>query len=257
MTSSRACFDGITSDERQGMDVMRKFDPDGNGHIDYREFIERFGKNIAGRGHGRAVGGPAGGTPAWTSVDAARRKALGQLAGKPAKNPRWTAKQQKRLEDALSVSEKRRCGLSQVRSRPKRVDDEEMRIVLQFNIEMDDDNYQVMRELDPDGSGCFDYNEFLHHLGGHCWRCRHRGLAPSSRTCRRQTDGHWVPMTESKSAGKPGVNPLDLEAASAVLSDQLAFTRDGARCIPALRRGQGGTLDYDELRCVCARSTLK
>ena len=38
----------IEMSDKNFMDVMRKFDPDGSGHIDYREFIERFGKNIAG-----------------------------------------------------------------------------------------------------------------------------------------------------------------------------------------------------------------
>ena len=251
----------IEMSDKNYMDVMHKFDPDGSGHIDYREFLERFGKNIAGHADtgGLSAALQEGNTGLDVGKDAARREKFKLLAGKPAKNPRWTAKQlKKRLEDALSVSEKSVVGafLKFDADRSGALDFDEMRMVLRkFNIEMDDDNFlQIMYEMDPDGSGCFDYNEFLHHFGeGIAGAADTQGLAnqlQDLQNTKRTATG--LPMIESKSGGKPGVNPhWTWKQLKQVLSDQLALHSKSVR--GAFRRfdeDKSGSLDHDELRCV-------
>ena len=86
--------------------------------------------------------------------------------------------------------------------------------------------------MDPDGSGCFDYNEFLHHF--------EEGIGAATRGACEQASGPAedkrtateLPVTESKSAGKPGINPYPgLEAAATSARPARLTLEDGAQCI--------------------------
>ena len=114
--------------------VMQKFDLDGSGIIDYREFLERFGKHIAGHADtsGLSAALQEGNVGSNNTKDKERYSTV-ELRNRKAKNPHWTAKQLKnRLQEALGVSEKSVVSafLKFDKDRSGSLDYDEMRLVL-------------------------------------------------------------------------------------------------------------------------------
>ena len=157
------------------LEIMKHFDPSGDGVLDYREFVTHFGSGISG-----SADGADGLSSKLMDADARRAAAATQTTidfgtdnaakGRPGEHPVWTAKQVKHaIEDHLALSSK------SVLKAFQRFDadhsgaldyDEFRQVIRRYNIEMSDENYlEVMKNFDPDGGGQIEYNEFLSQFG--------------------------------------------------------------------------------------------
>jgi len=152
-------------------------DKDGDGHINYREFVNAFGDIVAGYRD-------TGIMTAHLIRQEKRKKEFGNALRQPChvpKVPRYTVKQIKELvARRLGGKYKSACAAFRNIDMDKGgcLDKSELRhFIKTLNVELVEEDYEMLyRELDCDNSGSINYEEFLYWFGeaicGAPWQVR-------------------------------------------------------------------------------------
>ena len=170
--------------DKNFMDVMRKFDPDGSGSSTIASSSNGSARTSPATRTRAAVGGPQEGNTGLKVRSNTPRKVL-----KP-NSPNWSVKQIEKL-----LAEKIADKGGSVRKAFQRYDEDrtgeltypEMRRVFgSLNIEMSDEKFaEIMRKIDSTNDGCVDYHEFIDYFGGAI--AGHADTGGLARICRKTT----------------------------------------------------------------------